>query len=133
MRLEAVGLFKGGIWSKTNKILIQPPVSASTSDEDESSDDKKEVITATTDNDSTTNATYEFRYLPYLPLWWPELDIETGKGKRDSDLPYSPFEVRENDDGNNNEKQSDDEGLARIIIEQLPLHNDDTSDASSTK
>jgi hypothetical protein len=23
----------------------------------------------------------EFRYLPYLPLWWPEIDRETGKAK----------------------------------------------------
>jgi hypothetical protein len=23
----------------------------------------------------------EYRYLPYLPLWWPEIDGETGKEK----------------------------------------------------
>jgi len=27
------------------------------------------------------DSTKEFRYLPYLPLWWPEIDPETGKEK----------------------------------------------------
>jgi folate-binding protein YgfZ len=27
----------------------------------------------------------EVRYLPYLPLWWPELDIATGKAKEPTD------------------------------------------------
>ena len=26
-------------------------------------------------------STKEYRYLPYLPLWWPEIDKETGKEK----------------------------------------------------
>ena len=26
-------------------------------------------------------STKEYRYLPYLPLWWPEIDRETGKEK----------------------------------------------------
>jgi transferase CAF17, mitochondrial len=30
----------------------------------------------------------KFRYLPYLPLWWPELSMATGKAKRD-DEDYS--------------------------------------------
>ena len=29
--------------------------------------------------------TKEFRYLPYLPLWWPEIDAETGKEKEKID------------------------------------------------
>ena len=27
----------------------------------------------------------EFRYLPYLPLWWPEIDADTGKEKEKKD------------------------------------------------
>ena len=27
------------------------------------------------------NGTKEYRYLPYLPLWWPEIDGATGKEK----------------------------------------------------
>ncbi|KAL9184588.1 hypothetical protein ACHAXT_012558 [Thalassiosira profunda] len=52
MRLDRLGLLgKQHRWSRTNKILIGD------------------------------NSTKEFRYLPYLPLWWPEIDAETGKEK----------------------------------------------------
>mmetsp|Transcript_28682 Transcript_28682/g.60551 ORF Transcript_28682/g.60551 Transcript_28682/m.60551 type:complete len:163 (+) Transcript_28682:1218-1706(+) len=55
MRLDRLGLLSSSSaskkWSQTNKILIG--------------------------NDSTK----EYRYLPYLPIWWPELDGETGKEK----------------------------------------------------
>jgi folate-binding protein YgfZ len=51
VRLESVGLMQPGVWSKTNKIKIGDTSSA------------------------------EFRYLPYLPLWWPDVDPESGKAK----------------------------------------------------
>eukprot|EP00581_Thalassiosira_minuscula_P013916 CAMPEP_0183713404 /NCGR_PEP_ID=MMETSP0737-20130205/8246_1 /TAXON_ID=385413 /ORGANISM="Thalassiosira miniscula, Strain CCMP1093" /LENGTH=553 /DNA_ID=CAMNT_0025942175 /DNA_START=32 /DNA_END=1693 /DNA_ORIENTATION=+ len=55
MRLDRLGLLSSSSaskkWSQTNKILIG--------------------------NDSTK----EYRYLPYLTIWWPELDGETGKEK----------------------------------------------------
>ena len=54
MRLDRLGLLGNNAqnkWLRTNKILIG----------DES--------------------TKEYRYLPYLPLWWPEIDRETGKEK----------------------------------------------------
>jgi folate-binding protein YgfZ len=51
----------------------------------------------------------QFRYLPYLPLWWPELSMSTGKAKRDdedySDEARSPDEndpVIPTNDSNNN-------------------------------
>ena len=52
MRLDRLGLLGDAHkWSRTNKILIG--------------------------DDSTA----EYRYLPYLPLWWPEVDKSTGKEK----------------------------------------------------
>ncbi|KAL7530457.1 hypothetical protein ACHAXR_005604 [Thalassiosira sp. AJA248-18] len=52
MRLDRLGLLgSANQWSRTNKILIGD------------------------------NSTKEYRYLPYLPLWWPEIDSDTGKEK----------------------------------------------------
>jgi hypothetical protein len=53
LRLDRVGLLtKGGTtWSHTNKVTI---------------------------GEDTDN---QLRYLPYLPLWWPEVDPESGKAK----------------------------------------------------
>ena len=55
MRLDRLGLLgndaSNNKWSLTNKILIGE------------------------------SSTKEYRYLPYLPLWWPEIDRETGKEK----------------------------------------------------
>lgn len=52
MRLDRLGMLgTDQKWSRTNKILI---------------------------GDASAK---EFRYLPYLPLWWPEIDRETGKEK----------------------------------------------------
>lgn len=52
MRLDRLGLLgKKGKWTRTNKVLIGE------------------------------EGTKEYRYLPYLPLWWPEIDRETGKEK----------------------------------------------------
>ena len=52
MRLDEVGLLekKGVNWSQRNKIVIG-------------------------DDESTV-----YRYLPYIPTWWPEIDPKTGKG-----------------------------------------------------
>jgi hypothetical protein len=27
----------------------------------------------------------EYRYLPFLPLWWPDIDPATGKGKEEQE------------------------------------------------
>ena len=52
MRLDRLGLLGGdNKWLRTNKILI---------------------------GDKSTK---EYRYLPYLPLWWPDIDRATGKEK----------------------------------------------------
>lgn len=58
----------------------------------------------------------EFRYLPYLPLWWPDLDPETGKA-RDDDVEEE--EEEEEDDDNNKEN---DKGwkMPRIRFEMDP-------------
>jgi len=38
-------------------------------------------------------STKEYRFLPYLPLWWPEIDAETGKEK--SEVVVSSSELEE--------------------------------------
>ena len=60
---------------------------------------------------------HEFRYLPYLPLWWPELDPATGKAKEP------------NEDDDDDQDYDDDEDTtaaprreASIEFEELPLH-----------
>jgi transferase CAF17, mitochondrial len=65
MRLESVGLLAGAVWSKTNRVKLVrsgDSTAATAGGEEE-----------------------EFRYFPYLPLWWPELDPDTGKAKRERD------------------------------------------------
>lgn len=57
MRLDRVGLMrddKGSPWSYTNKVTIG----------------------------EESNSGSPLRYLPYLPLWWPPIDPETGKAKQ---------------------------------------------------
>jgi hypothetical protein len=78
----------------------------------------------------------EFRYLPYLPLWWPELDMATGKAKRDDDAndnAYDNDEARPAGGGGGHDDEllstssstTDDtdtpSGMNRIEIEELPL------------
>jgi len=65
MRLDRLGLLGKGDnkWLRTNKILIGD------------------------------NSTKEYRYLPYLPLWWPDIDRATGKEK-----------IVENDDDDGDEE-----------------------------
>ena len=51
LRLDRVGLLGDGIWTYNNKVTVG-------------------------DNNDR-----QFRFLPYLPLWWPEIDRESGKAK----------------------------------------------------
>jgi folate-binding protein YgfZ len=96
MRLSSVGLMKGSVWSKTNKVKI---------------------------GDSST----EFRFLPYVPLWWPELDPETGKARVKSaehddedDDQFYLSEARQEDD----EDAEPQPTMARIEFEELPLRDE---------
>jgi folate-binding protein YgfZ len=50
MRLDRVGLLGDGVWTHTNKVTIGSGANQQ-----------------------------QFRYLPYLPLWWPEIDRASGK------------------------------------------------------
>jgi len=69
MRLDRLGLLGKGDnkWLRTNKILI---------------------------GDKSTK---EYRYLPYLPLWWPDIDRATGKEKivenEDEELDELPTSI----------------------------------------
>jgi len=103
-RLESVGLLKGGMWSKTNKVTV-----------------------------GDTDSSAQLRYLPYLPLWWPRLDPETGKGKEDdddddddNDSDFLPDEARDELDGEDDAAAAagssstpQRNGYARIVIEEL--------------
>jgi folate-binding protein YgfZ len=91
MRMDSVGMMSGGTWSNINKIKI---------------------------GDSSTN---EFRYLPYLPLWWPDIDPETGKAK----------EVTEENEKEDEEEIAEEEEarkgwkLPRIQFEEVPLNENE--------
>jgi transferase CAF17, mitochondrial len=63
---------------------------------------------------------HEFRYLPYLPLWWPELSLSTGKAKTDSD-DDALLEARM-DDGSTNPTRSKvtPPGMTRVEMEEIP-------------
>lgn len=64
----------------------------------------------------------EFRYLPYLPLWFPELDVATGKAKEGddySDEAMNEEEARKMDAGSS--------GGIRIVLEE------DASTAEASK
>jgi transferase CAF17, mitochondrial len=74
----------------------------------------------------------QFRYLPYLPLWWPELSIATGKAKRD-DEDYS-IEARisnsESDEMSNDGSESTiPPGMVRMSIEEI---HDDVESVTAT-
>ena len=73
----------------------------------------------------------QFRYLPYLPLWWPELSMSTGKAKRD-DEDYSDEARNDNDpvlptatidDSTSLTGSGIPPGMTRIAIEEF--HGDD--------
>lgn len=102
MRMDRVGLLQGGFWSKVNKVKIG------------------------VDNNN------EFRYLPYLPLWWPlELDLKTGKAKpprsehdRDDEAYYADEARDPNETVASSSSQPDGPPpeYAQVEIEELPLH-----------
>lgn len=54
----------------------------------------------------------EYRYLPYLPMWWPELDPATGKAAEGKEEPVEDTEVVD---------QSSGLKMPRIQIERIPL------------
>jgi folate-binding protein YgfZ len=60
----------------------------------------------------------EYRYLPYLPLWWPELDATTGKAAEETEDDIEVTEVVE----------SSESGIRmpRIEIERIPAEEDVT-------
>ena len=118
MRLESAGLLKGGTWSRTNKVHL-----------------------AMTDPETgEVKKSKKFRYLPYLPLWWPELDRETGKAFPEGTVHDYSDEARlveehdVNDDGNAIRDPKDDEsleGTTLVEIKEFPLYGEmKTSDNS---
>ena len=68
-----------------------------------------------------------FRYLPYLPLWWPEFDARTGKaraeyGKEEDDDSFYEAEAREDTGERTDERKSK---FSTLQIEELALSDDD--------
>lgn len=59
----------------------------------------------------------EFRYLPYLPLWMPDLDPSTGKAKEGTD--YSD-EAMSEEDAQRHDAQASKSGGMRIVLEEEP-------------
>jgi transferase CAF17, mitochondrial len=73
-----------------------------------------------------TMGEHEFRYLPYLPLWWPELSLSTGKAKTESD-DDALLEARVDDSSNNNNNNNNSTrskvtppGMTRVEMEEIP-------------
>jgi folate-binding protein YgfZ len=115
MRMERVGLLQGGFWSKVNKVKIG------------------------------TDHQHEFRYLPYLPLWWPlELDLKTGKAKpprseddRDDEAYYAdeardPNETVASSSSSSSKADGPPSGYSRVEIEELPIHPPKPSEETTT-
>lgn len=95
MRLETVGLLRGGVWSATNsKVRIH---------------DK------------------EFRYLPYLPLWWPELNLDTGKARTDRDDDDDNVDARDDTITNGDKAARPPPGMTRVEIEEIPINESSSS------
>jgi transferase CAF17, mitochondrial len=65
----------------------------------------------------------QFRYLPYVPLWWPEVSLTTGKAKRD-DEGYGD-EARNESDEIPRSSESAPEGTTMISIEEISNDDDD--------
>jgi folate-binding protein YgfZ len=57
----------------------------------------------------------ELRYLPYLPLWWPDLDPKTGKARAEDVDGVDPDEVRDEDHSPRPVR------MPKIEIEEIPL------------
>jgi transferase CAF17, mitochondrial len=81
----------------------------------------------------------EFRYLPYIPLWWPDLDPETGKA-RDKDALQ---EEEEEEEGQQEEKDKEsaasksphfriEVGPSRPIVDPEMLDNIKSSSSAPT-
>lgn len=82
MRLDAVGLAAGSVWSSTDAIKM---------------------------------GDLQVRALPYLPLWWPDVDVTTGKAKQDD----APDDVA----GEAREDTSDPPPKhTRIVLEEVPIN-----------
>ncbi len=77
MRLDSVGLLQNNMWQKLNQIRIG-----------EDSD-------------------HEFRYLPYLPLWWPPLHPETGKEAQPEDGHHHHVDDPYDDADESNEEKKE--------------------------
>jgi folate-binding protein YgfZ len=94
MRMDSVGMMSGGIWSNINKIKIGDGSSAN-----------------------------EFRYLPYLPLWWPDIDPETGKAKEETD--EDDLEEEEEEEQAEEEELRKEWKLPRMTFEEIPMNEGD--------
>jgi folate-binding protein YgfZ len=93
MRMDSVGMVQGGTWSKTNKVKIG----------------------------DSPSATF-YRTLPYLPLWWPEIDPETGKAKEETE-----DDEEEDDEEALEEEEEARKGwkLPRLQFEEIPLNENE--------
>lgn len=66
----------------------------------------------------------KFRYLPYLPLWWPDMDPNTGKAKEEgADEDVVDIEARDEEEGNKSGWK-----LPRIQFEEVPLQKKEEDD-----
>jgi hypothetical protein len=159
----------GNVWNKTNKIRIvsnNNTDNASNNNNNKDNDDAPDDVAATTtkeegitgdnngddsdstDRSSTSVSETEYRYLPYLPLWWPEIDIRTGKARElvhpnddtddvTADDDYYSLEAR--DEGTIEEEAdrmiqkakaqaattTPGSGVSRVVFERVPLEPDD--------
>jgi transferase CAF17, mitochondrial len=78
----------------------------------------------------------EFRYLPYLPLWWPEIDNATGKAKinndhyDDDEAAHEPPSADAAEAETTTSSASSDDpdstprGMTRVEIEEIPLREE---------
>jgi hypothetical protein len=84
----------------------------------------------------------EFRYLPYLPLWWPDLDPETGKA-RDEEQDDEEDDAAEEEDEKDKENEKnglkshcsfvvDQGGFQRIVDDPTETTTTDQSSSPST-
>lgn len=63
----------------------------------------------------------EFRYLPYLPLWLPELDPRTGKARDPWDNEVEDLEARP-------DESPDEIKMSRLVFEEIPIDNEEASE-----
>lgn len=149
IRLESVGLINHGVWSKTNKVRIIPPPTSSSNNHDSNDEENDDNHGSDEkDHNHTENQIDNiFRYLPYVPLWWPEIDNVNGKEKQlqdDGTYDYSNeafislIDETTGDDSSDHDKTKKN-SYSRIVIEQLPYSDEsndkvrDTSPSASSK